>query len=94
MVGGTIATTQSGPQLTLDVNYLMYDPKKVLTEAGYRRFFTHIDNIRMAWDFLHNHEGDLHTFALDSDEKFYDMFYSIPDFLDRLEKGPFEENAY
>ena len=37
----------------------MRDPKDVLTEHGYRRYQTHVDNINEGLFFILNHEDDL-----------------------------------
>lgn len=46
----------------------MYNPKDILTEAGYREFQAHIFNMQNALFFVLNHADDLHIGALDSEQ--------------------------
>ena len=52
----------------------MYNPKDVLTKAGYEDYKAHLRNIENGLFYIQNHADDLH---IESDDKMADSYYAL-----------------
>lgn len=72
---------------------IMRDPKKVLTEEGFRKLQAHLVNIEEGLFFITNHADDLHIGAMD-EGKALDTLYDMQELIEskHLETGDGEED--